>query len=181
MLEIEVKILGINIQEMEEKLLALGAKLIKKEKQINTVYDNERGEISGVDSNSYLRIREKEDLLNNINKNTLTFKKLISDEGSRKSEEINVQIDSKENMETILDKIGVRPTRQGFKKRISYELKGNIFDIDLWDENTYPDPYMEIESKSEESLNEAIKLLEIRAEQISTKSITELRVEKGLE
>lgn len=181
MLEIEVKILGINIQEMEKKLVELGAKLIKKEKQINTVYDNEAGEISGVDSKTYLRIREKEDLLNNTNKNTLTLKKLISDEGSRKSEEINVSIDSKENMDKILSKVGVLPTRQGFKERISYELKGIIFDIDKWDENTYPDPYMEIEAKSEKDLNEAIEFLEIKPEQISTKSITELRVEKGLE
>lgn len=181
MLELEVKILGINIHETEEKLINIGAELISKELQINTVYDNSKGYISGVDSKTYLRIRETHNLLDDSYENTFTLKKLISDKGSRKSKEINVSIDSKNNLEEILLNLDINPVKVGKKERTSYRLNGVRFDIDIWDKDTYPDPYMEIEAETQEDINYVIKILGIRTDQISTKSITELRVEKGMQ
>ena len=38
--ELEVKILGIDLDEMEKKIISLGGVLIGKEKQINTLIDS---------------------------------------------------------------------------------------------------------------------------------------------
>ena len=39
--ELEVKILGIEPEEMEKKIIALGGKLLSKEKQTNILIDSE--------------------------------------------------------------------------------------------------------------------------------------------
>ncbi len=181
MTEIEVKILGIDKDEMQKKLEKIGAELIRNEYQINTVYDDEDESISAPGSKTYLRIRETEDRISGEKKKTFTLKTLISKEGARKSEELNVSIDSKDNLEKILNFLGVYKKYAGSKHRISYEFRGIRFDIDEWDKNTYPEPYMEIEADSIEALNEILNLLNIQEESVSTKSITELRRDIGLE
>ncbi len=52
--EIEVKVLNIDVEEMEEKLLSLGAKKISEEEQTNYTFIPEEGEFA----DGYLRIRE---------------------------------------------------------------------------------------------------------------------------
>ena len=49
--------------------------------------------------------------------------------------------------------------------------------MDTWDEKTYPYPYMEIEAPDENKLEEIVELLHIPRENISVKSIVELRTE----
>ena len=50
-----------------------------------------------------------------------------------------------------------------------------MFEIDTWDEETYPKPYLEIEVSSYEDLEKAITLLDLDRSQITTKAIDELR------
>ena len=50
-----------------------------------------------------------------------------------------------------------------------------MFEIDTWDEETYPKPYLEIEVSSYEDLEKAITLLNLDRSQITTKAIDELR------
>ena len=54
--EIEVKVLNIELDEMEKKLKNLGAKLIAKEYQKNIIIDSKDRYIEK-ELNSYLRIR----------------------------------------------------------------------------------------------------------------------------
>lgn len=181
MTEIELKVLNINKKEIIKKLEKLGAKIISDEQQINTIYDDKKGTISSLNTRSYMRIRETNDKIRRLEKSTFTFKKLITDNGIRKSEEINVSIDSKDNLEKILSYLGFYKKHMGKKHRISYELENIRFDIDEWDKETYPYPYLEIESDDEIAIQKIIKTLNIKEEDISTKSITELRREIGLE
>ncbi len=179
MRELEVKILNVDLDDMESKLIALGATLISKEKQVNTLIDSENSFIEN-NLDSYLRIRETKSYLKNDIKYTLTMKKNINREGLRENIETNVDISDKKGMLSILEDLGYIVIQEGFKERTSYTLGNVRFDLDIWDKNTYPYPYMEIEVNDEDELEEMIKLLDIPEENISTKSIVELRREAKL-
>ncbi|MCR2045214.1 CYTH domain-containing protein [Anaerosalibacter massiliensis] len=177
--ELEVKILNIDIEEMEEKLINLGASLISEEDQINYILDSKENKIQK-EYDSYLRLREKRDLNSGKVDYIFTLKENIPRDGIRENIERNTKVEDKDALIYILDVLGVYVINKGFKKRISYEYDGIRFDIDTWDEDTYPHSYMEIEVKKEEDLKKAIKLLNIDKENISTKSIVELRKDLGL-
>ncbi|MCI5972826.1 MAG: adenylate cyclase, partial [Anaerococcus sp.] len=61
------------------------------------------------------------------------------------------------------------------KERISYRYKNQRFDIDIWDKETYPEPYMEIEFSNQSKIDEIIDDLGIDRKNVTNKSITELR------
>lgn len=177
--ELEVKVLGMDFHYMEKKIVKLGGKLIAKEHQVNTLIDSKDKPIKSY-LDAYLRIRETEDLiLNKVNIN-LTLKKNINLKGIRDNIEISTEIQDKDAMIQILKNLGFDNIEVGEKERKSYELNDARIDFDKWDEKTYPFPYMEIEVKSKKHLNEIISLLEIPQENISTKSIVELRDELKL-
>ncbi|WP_313756044.1 class IV adenylate cyclase [Tissierella sp.] len=179
MKELEVKILNVNLDDMELKLRSLGATLIDKELQVNTLIDSKENFIQN-SLDSYLRIRETKSILNNNIKFTLTMKKNINREGIRENIEINTDISDKKAMLEILKSLGYYVIQEGFKERTSYVLNNIRFDLDKWDDSTYPEPYMEIEVNDEDELEGIIELLDIPKENISTKSIVELRKEKNL-
>lgn len=179
MKELEVKVLNIDILKMEDKLKSLGAKLIEKELQVNTLIDTGDSFIEK-ELNSYMRIRETKSLLTGKTKLTLTMKKNINRDGLRKNIEISTEISNKEAMLDILKSLGYIVKEEGTKERISYELDGIRFDLDKWDEKTYPYPYMEIEVNDEVELQKIVNILDIPKEDISTKSIVELRREANL-
>ncbi len=174
--EIEVKVLDVDLEDMEKRLIDIGAELISKEYQINTLFDTEDKYIED-NLNSYLRIRETRDLLNEEVRINLTLKKNIGKEGARENIEISSQVKNKESMIAILKQLGYKITNEGYKDRISYMYENIRFDLDRWDESTYPYPYMEIEVEKKEDLDKAIKLLNIHKNQISLKSIMELKEE----
>lgn len=174
--ELEVKILNIDIEQIEEKVIALGGKLISKELQVNTLIDSSKNPIkSSVDA--YLRIRETKDLLNGKETTTLTLKKNLKNNYVRENIEYNTNIESKDVMLEILNDLGFDKIQVGHKKRTSYLLENARIDLDIWDEKTYPYPYMEIEVGNEKDLDNLINILGISPENISTKSIVELRSE----
>ena len=174
--ELEVKILNIDIEQIEVKILALGGKLISKELQVNTLIDSSKNPIkSSIDA--YLRIRETKDLLNDKETTTLTLKKNLKNNYVRENIELNTNIENKDVMLEILHDLGFDKIEAGHKKRTSYLLENARIDLDIWDENTYTYPYMEIEVENEKALDKIINMLEINPENISTKSIVELRDE----
>lgn len=174
--EIEVKVLNIDLDTMENRLKNLGAKLIAHEYQKNFILDSEDKFIERK-LNSYLRVRETENLLTKEINIYLTLKKNISVDGSRKNIEHTSQIEDSISMLSILEELGYRIVQKGHKKRKSYLYESIRFDLDQWDEKTYPYPYMEIEVNDEKDLEKAIELLSIDKDNITTKSIMELREE----
>lgn len=177
--ELEVKVLGLDLHQLERKIISLGGKLISEELQVNTLIDSKDRPIKSY-LDGYLRIRETKDLLTDKVNVNLTLKKNINLEGIRDNVEINAKVEDKEEMLQILEELGFNDIEVGHKKRKSYELNGARLDLDKWDEKTYPFPYMEIEVNNIKHLNEVIALLEIPQENISTKSIVELREELKL-
>lgn len=175
-MEREVKVLNVDLDEMEKKLKALGARLVSEEYQINTIIDREDRFIEkGL--NSYLRIRETKNLITDTTSIDLTLKKNISSDKTRQNVEITTRIDNKEAMLEILRNLQYEVVKEGYKNRKTYVYDDIRFDLDRWDKDTYPYEYMEIEVKKEEDLDRAIDLLHINRENISTKSIMELREE----
>ena len=77
-------------------------------------------------------------------------------------------------MTSILEKMGVKLKYKGEKERISYRYKGQRFDIDIWDKETYPHPYMEIEFTNQSKIDEILEDLDIDKSRVTTKSISDL-------
>ena len=172
--ELEVKILNIDPTSMEKKIIELGGKLIGREKQTNTLLDSDTRPIKSY-MDAYLRIREATDLISGDGFAELTLKKKLKNSSLRENVELNVRIDDSKTMLTLLMDLGFNKVSVGIKDRTSYLLKGARLDIDVWDQRTYPFPYMEIEVDNEVMLREIVELLEIIPEDISTLSIVELQ------
>lgn len=174
--ELEVKVLDIDLQAMEEKIIRLGGKLIANEYQINTLIDSRDKPIKSY-LDGYLRIRETRNIETDETDIKFTLKKNINLDGLRDNEEFNVDIGNGDMMLKILGELGLDKVEVAHKKRKSYELMGARFDFDKWDSKIYPNPYMEIEVQSREDLQRIISELNIPETSISTKSIMELRKE----
>ncbi len=178
--ELEVKVLNIDIKKVEEKILSLGGKILAKELQVNTLIDSSERPIKSY-LDAYMRIRESKNLLTNDDSTTFTLKKNIKNSDLRENVELNTDIEDKDTMLQILKELGFDKISIGHKERTSYMLEAARIDLDTWDKETYPNPYMEIEVQSSDDLDKIIDLLEIPRENISTKSIIELRKDLNLE
>ncbi len=176
MQEKEVKVLNIDKDEIEKKLINIGAKLIKDENQVNYRFETEDAFLKKT-HNGYLRIRVTKNLLNGETKNTLTFKRSLKRNTVRVNEETETEVSNWENTAKILGLLGYKQKRPGYKHRRSYIYDNITFEIDTWDELTYSKPYLEIEMYSEEDLEKAIKLLDLDRSQVTTKPIDELSKE----
>lgn len=174
MREREVKVLNIDKDEIENKLKALGAVLLKDEEQINIRFDTEDNFLKKA-YNGYLRVRTTKDLLNGCTIHTLTFKKNVSREKLRINEETETEISNCEETMKIIEILGYHKKRPGYKHRRSYLYDNIVFEIDTWDKETYPKPYLEIEITTEDELEKAINILQLDRKQITTKSIDELK------
>lgn len=172
--EIEVKVLNIDIEKMKEKLESLGGKLINHEFQTNYTFVP-KDEVGF--SNGYLRIRETIYTNGDDKEIELTFKEVKNVDDVRINNEYTTHIDSVTMMIKIFEHIGLEIEYQGKKERMSYSYKNQRFDIDIWDKETYPEPYMEIEFTNQSMIDEIIEDLGIDKANVTNKSITELREE----
>ena len=174
MKELEVKVLNIDKEEIEKKLIAIGAVLVKDENQINYRFDTDDYYLKKT-YDGYLRIRITDDILSGESKSTMTFKKNLKRDSLRINEEINTDLSNWENAAKIIGLLGYKQKRPGYKHRRSYMYENILFEIDTWDEETYAKPYLEIEVSSGEELEKAIRILNLDRSQITSKSIDELR------
>jgi adenylate cyclase class 2 len=171
--EREVKVLGIDLEEFEARLLEKGAKLIRFEKQINLLFDPPVME--GTDS--YLRIRTSRDLNSGEESSVLTLKVHESAEQVRTNTEFTTPVSDPETLSDILWLSGLGKPIHVEKIRKSYLLRGARIDLDRWEEAIYPEPYAEIEVDTEEKLDAILTWLSIDKAQVSTKSIRQLMAE----
>ncbi len=177
MLELEVKILNMDLNILEDRIKSIGGRFVSEENQINTIFDNKDMQIEDY-LKSYLRIREtqvdgKEDI-------RMTLKKSIKSTSVRENIEYDVKLKDKtdkENMIKIFALLGYDISNIGYKNRRSYVFENIRFDLDTWDKETYPNPYMEIEVEKSQDLDRILDMLQIPRENVSTKSITELKKE----
>ncbi len=174
MREREIKVLNIDKNEIEKKLINIGAVLVKDENQINYRFDTDDGFLKKT-YKGYLRIRIIKNNLSGETKNTMTFKRNIKRDSLRVNEEIDTDLSDWENAAKIIEILGYKRKRPGYKHRRSYMYQNILFEIDTWDEKTYSKPYLEIEVSTDEELEKAIILLNLDRSQITTKSIDDLR------
>lgn len=161
--EIEVKVLGFEIQDYINMVEKIGAKKISTEEQVNHRFVDAKTE-----GESFLRLREVG------GKGYFTLKEISSSQNARVSSELTTEIAEPKTFLKIADRLGIRYTSES-KRRIKYVLDDFVFDIDKWSNEVYPYPYMEIEAKTTEALQKIIARLGISEENISTKSIKELK------
>lgn len=148
--EIETKVLDIDPVQIKEKLLSLNAEQIQSVRLVVDWY-RPKGITEGEDP-WFLRIRSY-----NGTKHEVTWKAKSTVSGIvRKHKEINFTIDEPEKLADLFEELDLESYAHQEKDRVSFTLKDCQFDIDQ-----YPNmpAYMEIEGPSEESVNEAIKLL----------------------
>ncbi len=171
--ELEFKLLGLDFKKYRKLVEDKGGVLIAHEFQKNTVINSEK--LNLIDDNCYLRIREVEDILNKTDKKELTFKKKVKNELVRENLEYTIEFDNKENLINILENLKLDKFITGTKERYSYRYKNLRLDFDIWDKDTYPYPYIEVEALNEKDMYEFLKDFEIDKKHISLKSITELQ------
>ena len=177
--ELEVKVLGIDFDALEEKLKSSGARFLGREEQENIRINSEKLKIKS--EKGYFRIRKSLNSITNKTIYQLTFKEQVKDLKVRQSLEHTIQFDNLEEMISILKLIGFNIFNRGYKIRKSYSYKNARFDFDTWDKNSYPSPYLEIELKDKNDLEDLLKEFKIDKKNITTKSIAELRKDLGLE
>ena len=152
MYEIETKVLEVNEEEVKEKLKSLDAKEIQ-DTRLSVDWYGPRGTKQG-EHPWYLRIRT-----NREGKSEVSWKSLPKiTENTRHSDEINLNVSDAVNMKKLFEAIGLENYAHQEKDRTSFVLKDWNFDLDK-----YPGmpAYLEIEGKSHEHVQEAIKILNL--------------------
>jgi len=153
MQEIETKVLGVDKEEIKEKLKVLGVREIQNTRLIVDWY-GPKGLTHEGDDPWYLRIRTTSD-----GKNEVSWKSLPKITGNtRHSDEVNINVSDALLTGKLFQNIGLEHYAHQEKDRISFILKDWNFDLDQ-----YPNmpAYLEIEWKSHEHVQEAIKLLNL--------------------
>jgi len=172
MLEKEIKILDVDVAKIQKKLEKLGAEKTFEGFIHDVYYDfhNEEEDNLKMEENKRLfRVRQKWDIHMYTIKRKRNKKKdwgekwvKIADEGER-------EITDVESFRKVLEKYGMKETREKKKFRISYSLGKIEFDIDDYylgdDKNKIP-PLLEIEATTSEELNEWVKVLWLTKHQI---------------
>lgn len=152
--EIEVKFLDIDVPKIEAKLHEIGAAKMFDRIYRRKVYDYPDLRLNA--QHAWVRVRDEGD------KVTFGFKQRTgtsSSDGSSNDggmDEVEVEVSDFEKTALLLEKIGLKRKFYEENRRIRW-IKGDIeFDIDHW---PLINPYLEIEAKSWDQIDEAIKLL----------------------
>ncbi len=169
MKEIEVKILEINVTNLEKKLFSLNANLVFSD-VLEAVYFNLPSNFPNA-QNMTIRIRKE----GNINVLTLkTAKEQVDNIKIR--EEIETEFENFENLYKILTTLGLTERLHIKKYRKIYELNNEVkFMIDIHlDDLSYIPPLLEIEVKDVSLIEKYVQLLDFNMEQCCNFNVFEL-------
>ncbi|NFI03079.1 CYTH domain-containing protein [Clostridium botulinum] len=177
MQEIETRIMDIDIDNIRKILIDNGAENIKKEDQINDIYDFEDGKL--LNNKGYARIRTVTDNINNKVVYYMTTKKMLSQERFKVMEENEVIVNDKKMAEGIFKSLGLKLKESNKKYRESYKIFDSLVEIDINEKKFCPFPYLEIETTSEENLDKVVKLLGYTLEDTTSQTIYDILTERG--
>ncbi len=122
--ETEVKILGVNREQIEGKLVSFGASKIFEGDMI-TLFLDFQGKISSA-IDGVLRLRKTQDTVE------LTYKKVQANKTIKIAQEYTVQVSDLEATLKILEAIGLCVKQRMEKHRVSYKLSDARFDFDCY-------------------------------------------------
>ena len=165
--EIETKILEVDKDSIEKKLESLGANKIS-EQRLAVDWYGPKGTPHDGDVPYFLRIRT----YGVTGKNEITWKGKSDILGTaRKHKEINFTVSSAISAAALFEELGLEKYAHQEKDRVSWTLKEWQFDHDQ-----YPGmpAYLEIEGTSEEHIQEAIQLLDLKNHLTSSEGETAL-------
>ena len=152
MQEIEVKILGINREEIEAKLKDAGASISFDGEMLAMFFDTEDRTITA--RGDLLRLRKEGA------KPVLTYKKFVGKTEAKIMEEFETVVSSVEEMVNIFSMLGLKVTEHTRKYRIQYDLGSSHVVIDDYqDELEAIPPFIEIEAPDMKSLYDTVALL----------------------
>lgn len=154
MLEIEVKILGIDMENLEKKIISLGGVKTFQGTLIGNQYDFCEDHPNNLHKQEMsLRLRKE-----GVKKVEVTFKKFHKAEGVKHAEETPVGVDDFQAMHSVFESLGLQVKRSMTKERVSYSLPKYHVHLDI---DTLPGcpPYLEVEGQSSEDIRTAVKAL----------------------
>lgn len=172
MKELEIKILNIDPDSIRKKMKSMNAKLVKKENQINKLFDFPDGRL--LNEKGYARIRISDDLLNGAPTCHMTVKKLISQDKFKIMEEYETKIENGQEGENIFKALGLVEQSTIKRYRESYLYKNSLIEIDINDKELFPIPYLEVEANDENELENIVNQLGYEMKDTTTKTIFEL-------
>lgn len=168
MLEKEIKILEINVIEIQKKLEELWA--VKTfEWYIHDIYydfpDDENNSHKMEDNKRLFRVRQKWDIHMYTIKRKRNKKSDWWEKWFKIADEWERNITDVESFKKVLEKYWMAETREKKKFRISYALDNCEFDIDdyfLWDDRNIIPALLEIEASTTKEINNWIKKLDLQ-------------------
>jgi len=150
--EIEVKILEINKNELEKKLLSLGAKKVFDDIIEAHFFDFKDKSIKKARSSFRLRKYGC--------KAVITFKKFVPAKNVKARDEFEVEVSHFDTAKRIIDCLGLQEWGYLKKKRTSYSLPGVRFEFDKYlGRLSFVPGFIEIEAKNSKILYRYAKLL----------------------
>ena len=177
-MELETRIMDIDVDKIREIMISNNAEKVKSEDQVNDIYDFEDGRL--LSKKGYARIRTVEDKLHNKTVYFMTTKKMLSQDTFKVMDENEVIIDNKKMGEGIFKSLGLILKESHNKYRESYKIFDSLVEIDINDKNFCPFPYIEIETDSKEKLDKVVKLLGYTIEDTTSQTIYEILSERGI-
>jgi adenylate cyclase class 2 len=150
--EYELRVLEIDKKEIIKKLEELGAKRIGEYNQRRYIYD-----FKPALDNKWIRLRTGGE------KTTLTIKQIDSKEIDG-TKELEIEVSNFDDTNQILNQLGYNSRLYQENIRELYILDDVEFEIDSW---PLIPTYMEIEGKSKEAVEEALKLLDINNDKVT--------------
>lgn len=158
MREIEIKILEIDREEIEKKLISLGAKMVFDDEIHAIYYDSADNSIRK--SRGALRLRKEG------GRSVLTFKNYVENIDAKVREEKELEVSDFNTMRSILESIGFSAWLEMKKHRTTYEHEGIHFELDKYhDEYEYIPEFLEIEGTDIETIHKYVELLGFKKQQ----------------
>ena len=159
-IEYECTLLEVNEEEFIKRLEAEGATKVGEYFQRRYVYD-----FDPVQPDKWIRLRT------NGKKTTLTIKKLVDKNAIGGNKELEVEVDSFDDTNEVLNELGYQARGYQENKRITYMLDDIEFDIDSW---PMIPTYVEIEGKNNAAVEEMIERLNLDTSKITTLDVTSI-------
>jgi adenylate cyclase class IV len=166
-IEKETKVLNINVQEITEKLKALGAKEVFNDKRIITHFDSKERTL----------IKEEKNI-----KLTEEGKLKLSWSGRRKEnghETVKLFVSRKQEAIDFMNRLGFDPISESTSHRISFEWEGVDFDID---EFSQIPAFLEIDlGDSKYTLQDILQKLNLEKNEMGEMSTPEIYKKYGFD
>ena len=152
-IEYEARVLEVDKEKLENKLVSLGAKKVADFNYKRRVYDFNP-------KNNHKWIRLRTDGTNT----TLTIKEYV-DNSIDGTKEMEIKVSDFEETNNMLNELGYNAHTYQESMRTRYLLNGVEIDIDTW---PYIPTYVEIEGKDSNEVEKMVDLLELNKDKLTT-------------